>query len=137
MMNEPKRMVYLRFFLVFSGIAWAASLVGVVVSWKKALELLNGLGLSSELPHDPMLDYWLRMAAGAFGLVGLIFFVFAARPIKHKETIPLFGWLMIVEGIILLTHGIRLHLPPWPFYADTAACFVGGVGILGFQGKRE
>ena len=37
---------------------------------------------------------------------------------------------MLAEGCILLFHGIRLSLPPFPFYGDTAACFVGGAGIL-------
>jgi hypothetical protein len=34
--------------------------------------------------------------------------------------------------MILLVHGLRLSLP-LPFYADTAACFFGGGGILYFS----
>jgi hypothetical protein len=37
---------------------------------------------------------------------------------------------MLVEGVILLVHGLRLSLPAWPFYADTMACFLGGGGIF-------
>jgi len=37
---------------------------------------------------------------------------------------------MLVEGIILLVHGLRLALPPFPFYGDVPACFLGGAGIL-------
>jgi hypothetical protein len=37
---------------------------------------------------------------------------------------------MVVEGIILLVHGLRLGLPPFPFYGDTSACILGGAGIL-------
>ena len=39
---------------------------------------------------------------------------------------------MLAEGVILLVHGVRLHLPPLPFYADTGACFFGGAGIVAF-----
>ena len=78
-----------------------------------------------------MLDYWLRMASGAFGLVGFLFLLLAIRPVHYANIIPWFGWLMVCEGVILLFHGLRLHLPPFPFYADTAACFIGGIGILG------
>jgi hypothetical protein len=37
---------------------------------------------------------------------------------------------MLTEGLILLVHGLRLSLPPLPFYADTAACLVAGGAIL-------
>jgi hypothetical protein len=37
---------------------------------------------------------------------------------------------MVVEGIILLVHGLRLALPPFPFYCDTLACLVGGGAIM-------
>jgi hypothetical protein len=77
-----------------------------------------------------MLDYWLRMASGAFTLVGCWFLVLMMRPTKYYATIPWFGGLMVIEGLILLIHGIRLQLPPLPFYADTAACLFGGAGIL-------
>ena len=40
---------------------------------------------------------------------------------------------MLVEGVILAAHGIRLSLPPFPFYADVAASFLGGGGIMYFS----
>jgi len=45
---------------------------------------------------------------------------------------PWFGWLMIVEGVILLVSGLRLGIGPFPFYGDVSACFLGGAGILIF-----
>lgn len=44
---------------------------------------------------------------------------------------------MIAEGMLLLFHGLRLHLPPFPFYGDTAACLVGGGGILWWAKAAE
>jgi len=37
---------------------------------------------------------------------------------------------MLLEGIVLLVHGLRLGLPPTPFMGDTAFCITGGIGIL-------
>lgn len=119
----------LRAFLGFSAVAWGASVFGVFLSWSAANEALQGLG-AEPIVYDRMLDYWLRMAAGAFTLVSGLFLVLMLRPERHLAVIPWFGGLMICEGAILLVHGIRLGLPPLPFYADTAACFVGGGGIL-------
>ena len=120
---------WLRFFLGCAAIAWGASIFGVFLSWNSAAQLLHGLG-AQPVQYDRMLDYWLRMAAGAFTLIGAWYLVLAIWPQKFHNAIPWFGGLMLVEGLILLVHGLRLSLPPLPFYGDTAACFVCGVGIL-------
>ena len=119
----------LRLFLGFSAFAWGISAVGVFVSWPEADKLLEGLG-ARPIAYDPMLDYWLRMAAGAFALVGGWYLILTIWPRKFRAAIPWFGALMLVEGLILLVHGMRLSLPPFPFYGDVSACFVGGTGIL-------
>lgn len=77
-----------------------------------------------------MLEYWFRMFAGAFGLIGVWYTMLMIWPRKFAVAIPWFGILMLVEGIILLVHGVRLSLPPFPFFGDTAACFMLGGGIL-------
>ncbi len=118
----------LRLFLGFSAVAWGASIFGVILSWSTATEALEGLG-ARPIAYDRMLDYWLRMAAGAFTLVGLLYLLLMLQPRKHQNMIPWFGGMMLAEGLVLLVHGLRLGLPPLPFYADTAACFVGGAGI--------
>jgi hypothetical protein len=59
----------LRLFLGFAAFAWGISVVGVFLSWSAAAEALQGLG-AQPIVYDRMLDYWLRMAAGAFALVG-------------------------------------------------------------------
>ena len=120
----------LRFALFASAIGWGVSVFGVVLPWERAEALLEGLG-AKPVPHDPMLDYWLRMASGAFALVGAIYLLLAIQPRRYASIIPAMGWLMLVEGVILLIHGLRLGLPPSPFYFDTSFCFVAGGVIVG------
>lgn|SRR5689334_19791450 len=119
----------LRIVLGFAAIAWGISFVGVFINWPAACRLLQGLG-AGPIPTDPMLDYWLRMASGAFGLVGVWYFILMLFPRKYAAAIPWFGALMLLEGVILLCHGLRLHLPPFPFYGDVLACFIGGILIV-------
>lgn len=119
----------LRLFLGFSAFAWGVSAAGVFVSWQEAEKLLEGLG-AKPIAYDPMLDYWLRMAAGAFALVGLWYLLLALWPKKFSVAVPWFGVLMLLEGLILLVHGLRLSLPPFPFYGDVSACFIAGSGIV-------
>ena len=126
----------LRFFLAFSALVWGVSWIGVFLPWPAAVDALQGLG-ARDLPADPMLDYWLRMASAAFGLVGLLYGLTAWNPGRHVAMLPCLGRLMLVEGGVLLFHGARLELPPFPFVADVAACFVGGGGILCSLGNRR
>ena len=119
----------LRLLLGFSALAWGVSFYGAFASWNAAERALQGLG-AKPIAYDPMLDYWLRMASGAFGLVGVWYFILMLWPRKFHAAIPWFGVLMIAEGFILFIHGVRLHLPPFPFYGDAAACLLGGGGIL-------
>jgi hypothetical protein len=126
----------LRLFLGFSAFAWGVSVFGVFLSWSDAAEQLQALG-AGPIAYDKMLDYWLRMAAGAFALVGGLYLLLMPRPVEHRSMIPWFGGLMLAEGLILLVHGLRLSLPALPFYADTAACLGGGGGILWFWSRAD
>jgi len=77
----------LRLFLGFAALAWGVSMVGVFLSWSAAEEALRGLG-AQPIAYDPMLDYWLRMAAGAFGLIGCWYLILMIWPHKFSVAIP-------------------------------------------------
>ncbi len=128
-MSPALKLRLLRVALVFSALVWGVSAFGVFLKWEAAAAALQGMG-AKPIAYDPMLDYWLRMASGAFALVGTGFLLLAIFPRKYAVMLPWFGWIMIVEGVILLTHGLRLGLGPFPFVGDVLASFAGGIGIL-------
>jgi hypothetical protein len=130
-MTNPRRLRLrlLRLVLVCCGLTWGASVVGVFVSWETAARMLEGLG-ANPVAYDRMLDYWLRLAAGAFSLLGIGYLVLALQPRKYAAVLPWAAWLMLIEGIVLAWHGLRLGLPPFPFYADVSACGLGGIALL-------
>jgi len=121
----------LRLFLGFAAVAWGISVVGVFASWPKIDEIAQGMG-AKPLTYDPMIDYWLRMMAGAYALIGVWYLLMMLWPKKFYVAIPWFGALMVAEGIILLVHGLRLGLGPFPFYGDVSASIIGGAGIMYF-----
>ena len=123
-----KKLRLLRLLLFASAFAWGASVVCVLLPWPMAVLAMQGLG-AGELPADPMLNYWLRMAAGVFTGVGLFFLVLGVRPHQYANVIGLAGGMMFVEGLVLLGYGLHLGLRPFPFYADTAFCLLVGAGI--------
>lgn len=121
----------LRLFLAFSEFGWGVCIVGVFVSWPQVNAIAQGMG-AQPIAYDKMLDYWLRMICGAFALVGVWYLALALWPRKFAVAIPWFGWIMIVEGIILLISGLRLGISPFPFWGDVALSLVCGGGIVWF-----
>ena len=85
----------LRLFLGFAAFTWGVSIVGVFLSWSAATDALQRLG-AQPIAYDPMLDYWLRMVSGAFGLIGGWYLVLMIWPQKFASAIPWFGALMLV-----------------------------------------
>jgi hypothetical protein len=130
----PVRRRLLRWALGFAALVWGVSWSGVFLPWNTAVTALSGLG-AGPMPHDPMLDYWLRMAAGAFGFVGGLYLLAALRPGAWAVVIPWLGWLMLGEGLVLLVHGWRLGLEPWPWFADVTACLAAGGVIVALAPK--
>lgn len=119
----------LKLILIVAALGWGVSILGVLMPWPLAKTALNGLG-AGPIPDDPMLDYWLRMAGGGFTMIGAIFAAILLYPRKYAVLLPLMACLSIAEGIILLISGLRLGLPPFPFWADTGFCIGVGIGIL-------
>jgi hypothetical protein len=120
---------FLRIILGFAGLVWIASCCGSFIRWPVAEVALEGLG-AQPIGYDRTLDYWLRMAAGAFTLIGCWFLALAIWPIRFRAAIPWFGTFMLLEGIILLVHGLSLSLPPFPFYADSGVCLLPGCAMV-------
>lgn len=128
-MNTLRKMFLLRIFLVTGAFGWGVSILAVLLPWTIAENALEGLG-AENIRYCPMLDYWLRMAGGAFTVIGVIFAAAAVKPLKYLPFIPLLGYLNIFEGLILLFYGMKLGLRPFPFYSDAGFCLLVGAGII-------
>jgi hypothetical protein len=128
------RLRLLQLLLLTAGFGWVISIYGVFASWPAVVGQLRGLG-AGDIPHNPMLDYWLRMTAGAFTAIGLLFFAMALNPRRFAVVIAPAALFLIGEGIILLVHGLRLGLEPIPFYVDATFCLMTGVGIWLLKGE--
>lgn len=118
----------LRIFLVCAGFGWFISVFGIFMPWSFVADQLEGLG-AHNLPPDPMLNYWLRMTAGAFTFIGLLFFLLALCPLKYSCMIPFAAVFLLSEGLILLLANRILHLPLLPSLFDAVFCLLIGAGI--------
>lgn len=129
---DRARSLLLRFFLSYCALGWGVCLVGVVAPAQTVFKLLGAVGGVDPHPlaADPMYDYWLRMASGVFGMIGLGYLALAVWPDRFRGLLPVAGAFMLVEGALLAIHELRLNLPPSPFHADVTFCCLGGLGVL-------
>ena len=123
------RIRLLRFVLFGTGVSFGICIGAVFLPWSSLETVLRAFG-AVDISFDPMIDYWLRMTSAAFALIGGLFVWFAIYPLRHLPAIRVSGVFLLIEGFVLLVHGLRLGLSSFPFLYDALACIGAGVAIL-------
>ncbi|HRT51558.1 MAG TPA: hypothetical protein P5279_13780 [Anaerohalosphaeraceae bacterium] len=131
---ENKRyIILLRLLLISAGVAWGVSVAGLVFPWSTVDRQLQDLG--ARPIDDPMIQYWLKMAAAVYTLIGGFYLVVALRPAKYRAVIPLIGPLHLVLAAILLANGLTLRIDPIPLCVDVGFCLCVGAGLIAVNRK--
>ena len=118
-----------RIFLSAGAIGWGVSILGVFLPWSVMDIVLQNMGASAPIT-DLQLQYWFRMATGAWSIIGFLYLIALLKPQKYSNLIPLLAWGTLFEGVILLIHGLYLNLPLFPFAGDVGFCLIVGSGLL-------
>ena len=127
--KEKKYLMLLRVFLIGAAIAWGVSLAGLVFPWAVVEKELAGMGATVPM-DDVMVQYWLKMAAAVYTLMGCFFVMVAIWPMKYRPVIKLIGLLHVILGVVFLVNGLILDVDAIPLYVDVSFCLCIGVGIL-------
>ena len=118
-----------RIFLLAGAIGWGISILGVLLPWSVMDIVLQNMGAASPIT-DVQIQYWFRMATGAWSIIGFLYLIVLLKPQKYNNLIPLLAWGTVFEGIVLLVHGLYLNLPIFPFAGDVGFCLIVGGGLL-------
>ena len=118
-----------RIFLLAGAIGWGISILGVLLPWSVMDIVLQNMGAASPIT-DVQVQYWFRMATGAWSIIGFLYLMVLLKPQKYNNLIPLLAWGTVFEGIVLLIHGLYLNLPLFPFAGDVGFCLIVGGGLL-------
>ena len=118
-----------RIFLLAGAIGWGVSILGVLLPWNVMDIVLQNMGAASPIT-DVQVQYWFRMATGAWSIIGFLYLMVLLKPQKYNNLIPLLAWGTVFEGIVLLIHGLYLNLPLFPFAGDVGFCLIVGGGLL-------
>ena len=124
-----------RIFLLAGVIGWGISLPGVLLPWSVMDIVLQNMGAKAPV-SDLQIQYWFRMATGAWSIIGFFYLMVLLKPQKYSNLIPLLAIGTIFEGIVLLIHGLFLNLPPCPFAGDVSFCLIVGSGLLFCKGRK-
>ena len=118
-----------RIFLLAGAIGWGISILGVLLPWSVMDIVLQNMGAASPVT-DVQVQYWFRMATGAWSIIGFLYLMILLNPQKYNNLISLLAWGTVFEGIVLLIHGLYLNLPLFPFAGDVGFCLIVGGGLL-------
>ena len=118
-----------RIFLLAGAIGWGVSILGVLLPWSVMEIVLQNMGAASPVT-DVQVQYWFRMATGAWSIIGFLYLMILLNPQKYNNLISLLAWGTVFEGIVLLIHGLYLNLPLFPFAGDVGFCLIVGGGLL-------
>ena len=118
-----------RIFLLAGALGWGVSILGVLLPWSVMDIVLQNMGAASPIT-DVQVQYWFRMATGAWSIIGFLYLMVLLKPQKYNNLIPLLAWGTVFEGIVLLIHGLYLNLPLFPFAGDVGFCLLVGGGLL-------
>ena len=118
-----------QIFLLAGAVGWGVSILGVLLPWSVMDIVLQNMGAASPVT-DVQIQYWFRMATGAWSIIGFLYLIVLLKPQKYDNLIPLLGWGTLFEGIVLLIHGLYLNLPIFPFAGDVGFCLIVGGGLL-------
>ena len=115
-LDRKRRKFVVRWILLFASIGWGISIWFALVPWDLAMAGLVEMG-AGKMSYDPFLNYWMRVIALIFSLIGAGCFWVALRLDRYVVLVPPLGWFHLMIGVG--TGGIAFQLGMNPQYHPT------------------
>ena len=134
--STASRLRLLTIVLRLSGAATALAFLAVFLpaDWMASTHRALGLGM---FPRAPVVDYLARSIALLYGFHGVLLFVVAADPVRHRPIVTYIAMMDITFGIAIA--GIDLHagLPRWWTVGESASIMATGIVIAILNPQSE
>jgi len=130
--THPSWLNVLRLGLLVSAAGWGISFGFVFQSWDACTIWLYSMG-AQPIHYQPLLDYWLKMAAATFGGIGIASLLACFWPQEFRGMIRLLGPFHLLLAMVLLVSARQNHLErlsATPLRPDVVFCLLAGVLIL-------
>ena len=108
----------------------------IVLPWGIIEDIMMWFGLKP-VPDIPAVMYFIRIACGVFGLIGIFFIILARNPLDYGPMLNLGAYGLIVFGLLGLILGLSLKISPTVFWGDAIFGIVLGIVIAILSSKAQ
>ncbi|MFC1614107.1 hypothetical protein ACFL5K_02300 [Gemmatimonadota bacterium] len=108
----------------------------VILPWGIIENIMLCFGLEP-IPDTPAAMYFVRVACGVFGLVGIFFIILARNPLDYGPMLNLCAYGLIVFGLLSLIIGLSLKMSPIVFLGDVIFGIILGILIAILSSKAQ
>lgn len=111
-MSDAIRVRVLVAILRLGGCLTGSAFLAVLLptAWMAGIHAWLGMG---DLPQAPIVVYLARAAAALYGFHGVMLFIIAADPVRHRPLVRYVAAMNIVFGASLVVIDWRAGLPLW------------------------
>lgn len=113
-----------------------AAIPFIVLPWGIIEEIMMWFGLKA-IPDNPEVMYFIRIASGVFGLIGIYFIILAKNPLAYGPMLNLGAYGLIIFGLLALIFGLSLNISPTIFLGDAIFGIVLGIVIATLSSKAQ
>lgn len=122
----------LKITLWVSAIFFLLSSIGVALPWRVFTAWSNQLGVL--LPTaEPLNVFWVWLWCMTYGMIGVLFLIFARNPLKYGEMLLLAAYGLLLLGVVLLIGNIHYAFPLITYIVKVIFCLILGALILFFR----
>jgi hypothetical protein len=97
------------------------------VEWMAAAHQWLGLG---EFPRAPVVDYLARSIAALYGFHGILLFIVARDPGRHRSIVQYVGMMNIVFGLLMIGIDVNAGMPAHWTLTEGPPIIIFGVIVL-------
>ena len=89
------------------------------------------------IPDIPAVMYFVKIACGVFGLIGMYFIILARNPLDYGPMLNLGAYGLIAFGLLGLILGLSLKISLIVFFGDAIFGIVLGIVIAILSSKAQ
>ena len=108
----------------------------IILPWGVIENIMIRFGVEP-IPDIPAAMYFVRIACGVFGLIGIYFIILARNPLTHGPMLNLGAYGLIFFGLLALILGLSLEISPLVFLGDAVFGIVLGIFIAVLSSKAR
>ena len=106
----------------------------IFLPWS-VLDAITSFGGRDPIPDVPVVIYYIKVACGNRGFIGIFFIFLARNPLSYGPMVYLGAYFLIAIGLLALVLGFTIDVSPIVYIKDVAILLILGIIILTLSSK--